>query len=220
MKVEIRKRFSDDFLFAADVEGGSDSVRLGRAVLDAVKAGADLRGADLRGADLSGANLIRANLSGANLSGANLIRTSVGGKGCDLSSVSATYDPDLPSKVAKVVASEGCSLNMDGWHICETTHCLGGWAVYLSGPAGKALEAVTSTSVAAAILMPSASHLFYSVSIHAPVRARQSFRGFRGRRTLCFNPRAREGATRRSPVAKLKQSFNPRAREGATACVF
>jgi hypothetical protein len=53
------------------------------------------------------------------------------------------------------------ALKMDTWHTCETTHCLAGWAVHLSGAAGKALEAVTSPSVAGAILAPSLAHLFY-----------------------------------------------------------
>ncbi len=43
-----------------------------QAVIEAIRACANLRGADLHGADLHGANLRGANLSGANLSEANL----------------------------------------------------------------------------------------------------------------------------------------------------
>ena len=53
------------------------------------------------------------------------------------------------------------ALEMETWHACETTHCLAGWAVHLSGVAGKALETVTSPSVAGAILAPSLAHLFH-----------------------------------------------------------
>ena len=48
-----------------------------KAVLTAIKQGADLSGADLYGADLSGANLSRANLSRANLSEADLSRANL-----------------------------------------------------------------------------------------------------------------------------------------------
>ena len=49
---------------------------------------------------------------------------------------------------------------MGDWHTCETTHCLAGWAVHLSGPAGYALEALVGPSTAGQILMPTAAHLF------------------------------------------------------------
>ena len=45
---------------------------LAKAVLEALKGGANLSGADLRGANLSGADLRDADLRGANLSGADL----------------------------------------------------------------------------------------------------------------------------------------------------
>lgn len=51
---------------------------------------------------------------------------------------------------------------MSAWHKCETTHCLAGWAIHLSGDLGRALEALTSPSVAGSILLPSASHLFFA----------------------------------------------------------
>ena len=58
------------------------------AVVEAVKARANLSGADLSGADLSGANLTRADLSRTNLYGANLSRANLYGTnlyGADLS---------------------------------------------------------------------------------------------------------------------------------------
>ena len=68
--------------------------------------------------------------------------------------------------------------------------------------------------------MPGCFDRALSVSIHAPVRARQFLGMQLGRQQVCFNPRAREGATcggmfsRRAIVR-----FNPRAREGATLCL-
>jgi len=91
MAVEIKNRWTGEVIFTwegdAEVTGVSYGEKLGRAVLEAIKAKANLRGAYLsdaylRGANLSGANLSDANLSdaylrgaylsGANLSGANL----------------------------------------------------------------------------------------------------------------------------------------------------
>ena len=85
MKFEVRKLWSSEIAFIAEIECADDastSIKLGLAVKWAVKTRADLSGAnlygadlsraDLSGANLSGADLSRANLSGANLSGANL----------------------------------------------------------------------------------------------------------------------------------------------------
>jgi hypothetical protein len=54
-----------------------DTIR--EALIEAVRARADLRGADLRGADLGGADLGGANLGGANLRGADLRGADLGG---------------------------------------------------------------------------------------------------------------------------------------------
>lgn len=126
----------------------------------------DLRYANLYGADLSGADLIRADLIGANLKGAVLRGTHMGGgyKPIDPDIFGITPDPELPRKVAQSILNAPSTLNMDHWHLsrsCGTSHCLAGWAIHLSGAAGYALEKATSPSVAGAMLMPSASHLFY-----------------------------------------------------------
>ena len=86
MLIEIKHRFTDNVLFACEVENMREAVfqaisnganlryaNLRDANLRyANLRGADLRGADLRGADLRGADLSGANLSGAYLRGANL----------------------------------------------------------------------------------------------------------------------------------------------------
>ena len=118
--------------------------------------GANLREAYLRGANLCGAYLCGADLREANLCGANLC-------GADLREAKnwVKPDPKLPKKVAKkILKNPEKTLNMGDWHTCETTHCLAGWAVHLSGPAGYALEALVGPSTAGQILMPTAAHLF------------------------------------------------------------
>ena len=44
-------------------------------------------------------------------------------------------------------------LDMSNWHTCETTHCYGGWAVFLAGESGKILESILDTNVAAALII-------------------------------------------------------------------
>jgi hypothetical protein len=128
--------------------------------------GADLSGADLRNADLSGADLIRADLrnadlSGADLGGANLIRADLiraDLSGANLSGAIFNYPVtkmiDVKDRVLGRIA-EGCSVNMREWHTCETTHCLAGWIVTVH-PEGRLLEHVTSTHLAAHLILHAA----------------------------------------------------------------
>jgi hypothetical protein len=188
MKIEIKHRWTGEVLFSGDYETLRDAViaadfsgaNLGGANLGGANlrssdlSGANLRSADLRSADLGGANLGGANLrsanlsgadlSGANLGGANLRSANLGGaKNFDPKvSIGVTPDSDLPRRVAEAALADPKSLNMSTWHSCETTHCLAGWAVHLSGAAGYALEKLTSAATAGAILLPSAAHLFYA----------------------------------------------------------
>lgn len=46
-------------------------------------------------------------------------------------------------------ASAENALDMNDWHVCETTHCRAGWVVHLAGKAGYELEKLTSTPFAA-----------------------------------------------------------------------
>ena len=128
---------------------------------------ANLSGANLRGADLSRANLRGANLSWADLSGANLSWANL--RGADLSRAKLPFkveaDPTLKQKILEKIETEGCSLEMDIWHTCETTHCLAGWAVVLSGEAGKELEAKSTTYLAGRLLLgldAKQASIFYS----------------------------------------------------------
>jgi hypothetical protein len=129
---------------------------------DAYLTDADLRGADLSNAVLRDADLTDADLGGADLRGADLRGADLAGaKGLTGDSFGITPDPTLPQRVAKSIIQEQLIvLEMIDWHTCETTHCLAGSAIHLSGPAGYVLEKATSPSVAGAMLMPSACHLF------------------------------------------------------------
>lgn len=44
------------------------------------------------------------------------------------------------TQVLAAIRAEGCSLRMNSWHQCDTTHCLGGWVTALCGEAGAKLE--------------------------------------------------------------------------------
>jgi len=183
MKIEIKHRWTGNTLFAGEFDS------LGLAVLAAIAQSADLRSAnlggadlrsadlrsaDLRSADLGGADLRSANLGGADLRSADLRSADLGGadlRSANLSPAAGSFspgysigfqpDPTLALRVAKAALGEG-ALDMGTWHRCDTTHCLAGWAVHLSGPAGYALEKLTSPSVAGAILCPDVSHLFFA----------------------------------------------------------
>jgi len=75
MKFDIRNRWTGDVQFTAEIECADDapiSVKIGLAVMWAIKTGANISGADLSDANIYDANLSGADLSGANLSGADL----------------------------------------------------------------------------------------------------------------------------------------------------
>lgn len=98
MKYEILNRFSRDVQFTAEIECEADSsisVKMGLAVLWAIKSRANLYGADLYGANLYGANLYGADLSGTNLSGADLSRANLyGAKSAELTIARARILPE------------------------------------------------------------------------------------------------------------------------------
>ena len=74
MKVltKILNRFTGALIFEAEVDGETESIRMGLTVQLAYKSGVNLSGANLSRANLSRATLSGANLSGASLSRANL----------------------------------------------------------------------------------------------------------------------------------------------------
>ena len=118
--------------------------------------------ANLQCAYLQGAYLQGADLQGANLQGADLQGAAVGGAAADGLILGPAPDPTLPLAVARMVlADPDKALKMESWHTCDTTHCLAGWAIHLSGPAGYFLEAATSPSVAGLLLAPSLAPYFY-----------------------------------------------------------
>jgi hypothetical protein len=148
---------------------------------------ADLSGANLSRADLSGANLSRANLSGADLSGADLSRADLSWanlSGADLSwadlsradlsranlsganlswAVGLAVAVDAPQRLQAAIAAalQPNALEMDRWHTCETTHCLGGTAIHQAGELGRLLEAVAGPNLAALMLLGPEAHAHF-----------------------------------------------------------
>ena len=104
---------------------------------------ADLCDANLRDADLRGANLRDANLRDADLRGANL-RDALG--------LAIAADAPQRLRAAAAAALEKGALEMETWHTCETTHCLGGWLIHQAGELGRLLEAATGPSMAGLML--------------------------------------------------------------------
>ena len=75
IKFDVMNRFSGAVQFTAEIdckENETTSIKLGRSVKWAIKAGANLADADLADAYLAGANLANADLADANLAGAYL----------------------------------------------------------------------------------------------------------------------------------------------------
>jgi hypothetical protein len=146
---------------------------------DADLGGADLRGAYLRGADLGGAYLGDADLGGYDLKGhvdpatpyirkapevapdrpAMTPEERVARRKAARSESAARFrerNPSVPvvahldAKILDAISVPGNALDMKDWHSCDTTHCRGGWAVHLAGPAGYALEKEMGSAEAAA----------------------------------------------------------------------
>jgi hypothetical protein len=176
MKLEIKNRFTNETQFTFEFDGKklkNAALRLGEAVKQAFREGANLTGADLTGADLTGAYLRGANLGGADLRGADLRGADLGGanlggadlRGADLRGanlegayleVSGLKGADLKIPIIENIhqkvyeaASKDKALNMGSWHTCETTHCRAGWVTTLAGKEGKKLEDEIGTAAAA-----------------------------------------------------------------------
>ncbi|MBL4853828.1 MAG: pentapeptide repeat-containing protein [Robiginitomaculum sp.] len=122
--------------------------------------GVDLRGVDLRGVDLRGVNLRGANLSGVDLSGIDLSGVDLRGvdlRGVDLRGVDLSVVGWIP-KIENIhtavyaAASKDNALDMGDWPKCDSTHCRAGWVVILAGEAGKVMEDLYGTGVAAALI--------------------------------------------------------------------
>ena len=137
-------------LRAADLSGAD----LSDAVLcDADLRGADLCDADLRGADLRGANLLGANLLGADLRGADL-------RGAAGLAIAADAAQRLRA-VAQAALAAPDALRMGGWHTCDTTHCVAGWAIAQAGEPGRLLEAAMGPEVAGLMLLGTEAHAHF-----------------------------------------------------------
>lgn len=65
---------------------------------------------------------------------------------------------DIHRRVYEAVNLPGNTLEMGGWHTCETTHCRAGWVVHLAGEAGYALEKFHNTELAAMLIYRESGH--------------------------------------------------------------
>jgi hypothetical protein len=98
-------------------------------------------------------------------------------RGADLSGATgkASIDPipDIRSKLLAAVSADGCKLDMQSWHTCDTTHCLAGWVVTIH-PQGKLLEYLFDTGTAAALILDACGEAipdFYDTSDGGDARA-------------------------------------------------
>lgn len=71
--------------------------------------------------------------------------------GADLSEAVTPFEGDIRATINERVNQEGCALEMQSWHTCNTTHCIAGWAVIIH-PQGLELEEKYGTSAAAALI--------------------------------------------------------------------
>lgn len=163
MKVAIPHRFNAEPIAVVDVPD-ADPNPLRHAVEVMARdrrslAEADLRGANLRGANLYGAKFRGADLSDSNLYGADLENTDF--KGANLTGViglpSIPVVADLDRKILQILDNGLGKLDMRDYHtddatICNTTHCLAGFAIDLAGSAGYVLEDQIGSSAAGAFI--------------------------------------------------------------------
>lgn len=117
---------------------------------------ADLSHANLSRADLRYTNLSHADLSYANLSRAYLHRTRLHNINLLGATVCGKTIPKVELLETKILAALEYNgrLDMNAWHSprCRTTHCRGGWAVHLAGPAGKHLQKYLGYESAATLI--------------------------------------------------------------------
>jgi hypothetical protein len=146
---------SDAVLRGADLSG---AVLSGADLSGAVLSGAVLRGADLSDAVLSGVDLSDAVLSGAVLRGADLSGAVLSG------AVGLAIAADAAQRlraVAQAALAAPDALRMCGWHTCDTTHCIAGWAIAQAGEPGRLLEAAMGPEVAGLMLLGTEAHAHF-----------------------------------------------------------
>ena len=75
IKFDVKNRWTGDVQFTAEIDcdkSEASSIKLGLAVMWAIKTGANMRGANMEGAYMEGANMTGANMEDANMEGANM----------------------------------------------------------------------------------------------------------------------------------------------------
>ena len=93
-----------------------------------------------------GANLEMADLAGANLAGAK---------------IDYKIQEGLLQQVTDIVLKDNDKLDISSWHdSCGTTHCLAGWACFLSD-AAKELEKNHGTEIAGLLTLGAEAHSYF-----------------------------------------------------------
>ena len=59
---------------------------------------------------------------------------------------------DIDAVILDACTAYGCHLHMGTWHVCRTTHCRAGWAIYLAREDGKKLEYALGSRNAGALI--------------------------------------------------------------------
>jgi hypothetical protein len=77
------------------------------------------------------------------------VLTSIGGETIATPDAART----LLRAVAERALASDTALDMTNWHSCETTHCIAGWAIHLSGERGAELERTVGSSTGGAVLL-------------------------------------------------------------------
>ena len=75
---------------------------------------------------------------------------------CDLMGAKFSFPipvvPNLDRRIWDTISSGNGGLFGEMWHRFATTHCRGGWAITLAGNAGRQLEDLVGTSLAAYLI--------------------------------------------------------------------
>lgn len=98
---------------------------------------ANFQRANLSLANLGDADLSYASFVGANLRKASFRNTTLTGAVFDPEHLPDAWKtlptvPDLPEKILEALGQPQNHLTMCEWHLCDTAHCLAGWATFLT----------------------------------------------------------------------------------------
>jgi len=155
LNFQIKNRFSGAIQFecelSAEIADKSYSLKLGFAVKKALSADADLADANLAGArNVPETNGSESAQSPEPEDRAERLRRRAERYRALHPEVPVV--PALDAKILSILENGKGGLEMGTWHQCATTHCRGGWATTLAGPAGQELESKHGVQYAATMI--------------------------------------------------------------------